>query len=155
MVLKLSGQSWPLEDWVSSLEEGLSNLEGLERFLTSPPPAAGTSMDLVAADTHDFTLQAVLFKALHGFRKQARGSNMLYNLQAAAFHLSFMLRGHTANEKLVSLFSLSEVLYLDSRQAIPNVPDSWDDLDNACVLNRQHSKPKPDIFTGQCDDRPY
>jgi hypothetical protein len=59
----------------------------------------------------DLTLQALLFKALHGFSKQNKGMLMLYNLQAAAFHLSFMLKGYTMNDKLVSLFRLDHESY--------------------------------------------
>jgi hypothetical protein len=60
-------------------------------------------MNPVAASADDLTLQAVLFKALHSFTKQAKGSVVLFNLQAAAFCLSFMLKGSTANDRLVSI----------------------------------------------------
>jgi len=115
-----------------ALDEGMTNMDGLERFLAPAQLPAGTSTDLFAADSDDFTLQAALFKALHGFSKQAKGSNMLYNLQAAAFHLSVMLKGFTTSDKLVSLFSLSETSYLDGCQAVPNIPDS-SALYNLCV----------------------
>jgi len=82
-------------------------MNGLERFFAPTQPPISTSTDLVATNFDDYTLQVMLFRALHGFSKQAKGSNMLYNLQAAAFHLSFMLKGHTANEKLVSLSDLA------------------------------------------------
>lgn len=59
-------------------------------------------MDMVTSNVEDHTLQAVLFKALHGFTKQSRAANMFFNLQAAAFCLSFMLKGCTVNDKLVS-----------------------------------------------------
>ena len=99
---KSAGQHWPLEDWVLSLEEGQKSMGGLEWFPTPTQPPASASMDLVATGFDDYTLQAMLFRALHGFSKQAKRSNMLHNLQVAAFHLSFMLKGHTANNKLVS-----------------------------------------------------
>ena len=104
---KCAGQHWPLEDWVLLLEEAQRGMNGLEQFLAPTQPPISTSMDLVTTNFNDYTLQAMLFRALHGFSKQAKGSNMLYNLQAAAFHLSFMLKGHTANEKLVSLSDLA------------------------------------------------
>jgi hypothetical protein len=94
-----------LDDWIHTLEEGRSNLNELERFRTAAP-VPDSSCELVSARTKEVSLQAVLFKALYGFSKQSKGMNMLYNLQAAAFHLSFMLKGYIANEKLVSLFLL-------------------------------------------------
>jgi hypothetical protein len=93
-----------MDDWVLLLEEGQSNLDELERFRsTTRSSLVDTDMELGPSTTHDLSLQAVLFKALHGFTKQSRGSNMLFNLQAAAFHLSFMLKGCTASDKLVSI----------------------------------------------------
>jgi hypothetical protein len=74
----------------------------LERFRTTAPLPT-PSRDLVTTGLEDLTLQAVLFKALHGLSKQSKGTLMLYNLQAAAFHLSFMLKGYTTSDKLVSI----------------------------------------------------
>jgi hypothetical protein len=76
-------------------------MDELEKFRSRSPTADGP-FNVSTADAKDLTLQAVLFKALHGFTKQTKGSNMLYNLQAAAFCLSFMLQGCTANDRLVS-----------------------------------------------------
>jgi len=52
-------------------------------------------------DVEDLTLQVVLFKAMHDLTKQSKGTLMLYNLQVATFHLSFMLKGYMSNDKLV------------------------------------------------------
>ena len=58
---------------------------------------------VVPADD-DVTLQAVLFKALYGLKNQSKASNMLFNLQAVAFCISFMLKGCVANAELVRGF---------------------------------------------------
>ena len=102
---------------------------GLDWFLTPTQPPASASTDLVTTGFDDYTLQAILFRALHGFSKQSKGSNMLYNLQAAAFHLSFMLKGHTANDKLVSLSNLTvnyHILMVVRRfQTFPTAAIRW------------------------------
>jgi uncharacterized protein YbcC (UPF0753/DUF2309 family) len=109
----------------------------LERFRTAPFPSA--TRELVTTGSQDLSLQAILFKALYGFSKQTKGMNMLYNLQAAAFHLSFMLKGYTVNDKLVNLLSfLLKFTYFDYPQAIPNIPDSYDALYNAWVSFNQY-----------------
>ena len=81
------------------MEDGRTNMDELERFRT----VSDAHLNLGTTGVNDLTLQAVLFKALHGFTRKTRGSNMLFNLQAAAFCLSFMLKGCTANDKLVSI----------------------------------------------------
>jgi hypothetical protein len=95
-------QHWPLEDWVATLQEGRDNMDDLRRLQEAPPPTA-VRRDLTPVGTVDFTLQAILFKALYRFQKQTKGIIMLYNFQCAAFHLSFMLKGYTTNDKLVCL----------------------------------------------------
>jgi hypothetical protein len=109
-------------------------MDGLEKFRSTPnsPPSGRDLLDTAAGD---LTLQAVLFKALHGFSKQSKGMLMLYNLQAAAFHLSFMLKGYTMNDKLVSLFRLEHEssIYQSCLQAVPTIPDSCDAFYNAWV----------------------
>ena len=76
-------------------------MDELEKFRSRSPTADGP-FNVATTDAKDLTLQAVLFKALHGLTKQTKGSNMLFNLQAAAFCFSFMLRGCTANDRLVN-----------------------------------------------------
>lgn len=95
----------------------------LEMFRTTTPLPT-PSRDLVTTGAEDLTLQAMLFKALHGLSKQTKGTLMLYNLQTAAFHLSFMLKGYTTSDKMVSLAFWGKNHYWSSPQAVPNIPDS-------------------------------
>jgi hypothetical protein len=87
-------------------------------------------MDLVTTDDDDLTLHVSLLKDLHAFMRQAKGSNLLFNLQAAAFGLSFMLKGYTVNDKLVSFCPPSNTPVLNPHQAVPNIPDSPDTVYN-------------------------
>lgn len=106
-------------------------MNDLERFrTTSPLPAIGHELFGTGTNSKDVTLQVVLFKALMGYSKQSKSMNMLYNLQAAAFHLSFMLKGYTANEKLVSILWFREEYILTGIQEIPNIPDTFDSFDD-------------------------
>jgi hypothetical protein len=98
-------QFWPLNDWVEVIGTCQSCMNDLERFRQRAP--LNPSQEIVETNTNDLSLQALLYKALHGLTKQSKGTAMLHNLQTAAFHLSFMLRGFKMSDKLVSISFVS------------------------------------------------
>lgn len=104
----LNSQFWPLDDWVVTLELFQSNMHDLEKFRQKTGFTPCQSM--VTENVNDVSLQAMLYKALHGLHKKSKGMIMLQNLQTAAFHLSFMLRGFQTSDRLVCISVFPAIL---------------------------------------------
>jgi len=74
-------QLWPLADWVGTLRAAKKAILALEDF-RQPAQSSGRT-----------PVEVKLFKSLHSFWNQKSGTKVLFNINLAALHLSFMLSG--------------------------------------------------------------
>jgi hypothetical protein len=64
-----------------------------------------------AGDPNDLSLQSKLFHDLYTISEHKKGTKMLFNIQLAALHLSFMLKGFKENPEL-DLVRYSELFFV-------------------------------------------
>lgn len=92
--------------------QGLQSANSLQnRQITTAETASGPStVSLQSAP--DLSVQARIFKDLCKIEKTAKFAKILFNIQLAAFHLSFMLRGVCESDQLVRSSAFFEAMGL-------------------------------------------
>ena len=86
-----SHQIWPLANWIKTLQVAKTAITALRNFRDAP------TADTAPSDNQPIQLK--IFRDLHAIWNQESGNKILFNIQLAALHLSFMLRG--PNKRLV------------------------------------------------------
>jgi hypothetical protein len=95
-------QCWPMDDWVSNLRRGSSFMDALA---TLEQGASGSPSSAIEGplSSGGLTLECRLFKDLHGLSQQHSWTKLLFNVQLAAIHLFFLLKGNKQSSKLVCI----------------------------------------------------
>ena len=95
-------QYWPMNDWVSNLQKSRSFMDALATLQqgASGSPSSAIEGPLSSGGS---TLECRLFKDLYGLSEQHSGTKLLFNVQLAAIHLFFLLKGNKQSSKLVCI----------------------------------------------------
>ncbi len=82
----------------------------------------------------DMSLQSKLFRDLCTIFDQGKGTKMLYNVQLAAVHMSFLLKGFKNETGLVRLLSWITLRAHSFYQGLPDLPVDIKAVENRCPL---------------------
>ena len=93
---------WPLDDWVKMLEVASKGISSLKNCAKAGEVAMPDSSESTSALQHSVPLQVKLIKDLHHLSAFKSTTKMLLNIQTAALHMSYMLKGSDPDNKLVS-----------------------------------------------------
>lgn len=79
-----------MSDWVEALTVSKAAVDKLGALQTSSfvPPSLAKALDPT-----DLSLLSKLFQDLYAISEQSKGTRVLFNVQLAALHISFMLKG--------------------------------------------------------------
>jgi hypothetical protein len=93
-------QGWPMTDWFATLKSGREYIDALQTDWTVAGSSSATSGEQSPA-----SIQGKLFQDLAMIDQQKKGTKMLFNVQVAAIHLSYLLQGCGGTPSLVCSFT--------------------------------------------------